>query len=96
MIQHKQYEGSSSYVLHKVTGPYSGHCSAYYNGDGTLKDAEQIIGRWRMISRPVKVGGSMWKYLESVGRSYVGKGAEQYRMDAIGAAGIAVGRTVEK
>lgn len=63
-------EGREGYVLHKVTGRWSGHCSAWYAADGTLKDAEQITRTWARITRPVKVGGPMWRELQRIGKHY--------------------------
>ncbi len=73
MTQHVTYKGSSNYTLHKVTGPYSGHCTAYYDADGKLFDAEQFTGNWTRSIRSVKVDGPIWKHLQAIGVRYKSK-----------------------
>ena len=61
------------FVLHKITGDFSGHCSAWYKKDGSLIDIEVILnGR----ARSFKIGGVYWQECERVGRIYCSR--EQY------------------
>ena len=59
------------FALHKVTPPtFKGRCSAWFDADGNLLDAEQIIPRsdGNETERSVKRGGPIWEYLQGVGR----------------------------
>ena len=94
MIQHKTFDPSGGYVLHKVTGYWSGRCSAWYDVDGNMLDAEQYIGHWIERTRPVKRNGPLWKALQVIGRAYVGVPAEEVRRQAILTAGHAAGRSM--
>jgi hypothetical protein len=75
MIQKQIFDGGvfipGSFVLHKITGRFTGHCSAWYSPEGTLEDCEQILrdGRVRSI-RPNK---PLWRKLEKIGLLYKGK-----------------------
>ena len=73
MIQYSRFS-NGGYVLHKITGYWRGHCSAWFDAGGKLLDAE-ILYPDRYASRPVKVGGPMWREVQRVGRSYLGRGA---------------------
>ena len=91
-MQHTSYsEGREGYALHKMRGYWTGHCSGYFTADGTLKDAEQITGRWNRISRPVKINGPMWKELQQIGQAYR-TNPTQHAIDNMVTAAIAVGR----
>ena len=54
-----------SFVLHKITGKFSGHCSAWYSVDGTLTDSEWI--RKDGTRRLIPLGTPMYRLLESLG-----------------------------
>lgn len=63
---------AGGYVLHALTfASYSGKCSAWFESDGTLRDAEQILpapsGEY---SRPVKRKGPLWKLIAMTGLAY--------------------------
>ena len=91
-MQYASYsQGKDGYALHKMHGYWAGVCSGYFAADGTLKDAEQITGRWERRSRPVKVNGPMWKELQRIGRAYR-TNPQQHAIDNLTTAGIAVGR----
>jgi hypothetical protein len=62
--------GTQGFVLHKITGYWSGRCSAWYDANGTLLDAEQHAGTWTEQTRPVKRGGPMWRELSRLGPVY--------------------------
>lgn len=69
MIQHQIFS-NGGFVLHKVQ-PHtinSGHCSAWYDAQGKLLDAEHFDRLRR--ARPVRVGGPTWQALQGYGRIY--------------------------
>ena len=66
MIQVKRFS-TGGYVVHKITGNYKGRVSAWFDKDGNLLEAEQIIAR---RVRPVRRGGPMWMYTKNVGRLF--------------------------
>jgi hypothetical protein len=53
------------FALHKITGKFSGHCSAWFSPQGKLEDCEWI--RRDGVSRPIREGSPMFLYLESLG-----------------------------
>jgi hypothetical protein len=53
------------FALHKVTGKFSGHCSAWFTGEGKIYDCEWI--RRDGVHRIIPVGTPMYRYLESLG-----------------------------
>lgn len=55
----------NGFSLHKVRGSFQGKVSGYFDSNGTIKDAEQII---EDRVRPIKRGGPIWKHLEMLGR----------------------------
>lgn len=69
-IQKQTFDGGifkqGSFVLHKITGNFTGHCSAWYAPDGTLEDCEWIRrdGRVCLIPRYKP----MWCELERIGK----------------------------
>ena len=66
-----------SYVLHGIVGnSWTGKISAWYEADGTLRDAERIQGTKVF---PVKEGGPIWTRLENIGAVYADEG-ERPRM----------------
>ncbi len=66
-----------SYVLHGIVGnSWTGKISAWYEADGTLRDAERIQGNKVF---PVKEGGPIWTRLENIGAVYADEG-ERPRM----------------
>jgi len=66
-----------SYVLHGIVGnSWTGKISAWYEADGTLRDAERIQGNKVF---PVKQGGPIWTRLENIGAVYADEG-ERPRM----------------
>jgi hypothetical protein len=61
------------FVLHKITGDFSGKCSAWFDEKGEILAAEQIVlytGRSE-ISRSVKKNGPIWEICASFGKRYV-------------------------
>ncbi len=52
-------------VLHKVTGKFTGHCSAWFGPDGTMFDCEwhRRDGQVRLIPPH----SPMWRYLAAKG-----------------------------
>lgn len=58
------------FVLHKVVTHlnHRSHCSAWFNKDGAILDAELIFrdGRTRQVRR----GGAIWRELRSIGGAY--------------------------
>ena len=73
-MQYASTNPANGYALHKITGHWTGRASGYFAADGTLKDAEHMPHatgtRGGHISRPVKVGGPMWKAIQTAGRAY--------------------------
>lgn len=57
------------YVIHRITGAFKGKMSAWFDRNGQLLDAEQIIRPFES-SRPVKRGGPMWQLAERIGLRY--------------------------
>lgn len=55
-----------SFVIHRIPCG-SSRMSAWFNADGTVKDAEYYVGQH---ARQVKKGGPMWKVAESIGKRY--------------------------
>ena len=57
----------NSYALHKITGPYTGHCSAWFGPDGTMFDCEwhRRDGQVRLIPPH----SPMWRYLAAKGEA---------------------------
>ena len=55
----------NSFVLHQITGKFTGHCSAWYSADGKLEDCEWI--RRDGVHRMIPLGTPMYRYLESLG-----------------------------
>ena len=69
MIQKVTFNGGifsrGGFALHKVTGKFSGHCSAWYSAAGKLEDCEWI--RRDGIHRMIPIGSPMFRFLESLG-----------------------------
>jgi hypothetical protein len=66
---------TGGFVLHKITGDFSGKCSAWFDEKGEILAAEQIIpyaGRSE-ISRSVKKNGPIWETCKMIGKRYVKK-----------------------
>lgn len=55
------------FVIHKISGPFTGRVSAWFDRDGRVLDAEQMIG-FGVGSRPVKANGPIWRHLQIIGR----------------------------
>lgn len=71
-IQHVAYEGGEGgYALHKVTGPFKGHASGYFDKTGKLVDAEHLL-KPGGASGYIKPGASMWNHLQMVGKRFHG------------------------
>lgn len=68
-IQKISFDGGifepNSFVLHKITGKFSGHCSAWYSADGKLEECYWI--RRDGQSRLIPIGTPMYRFLESLG-----------------------------
>ena len=60
---------NGGYVVHKITGPWSGSVSAWFNAEGDMIDAEQITTRCPGGKR-VNRRGSVWKIAETIGRRF--------------------------
>ena len=60
---------NGGYYLHKITGYWVGRVSAWFNREGLLLDAEQILYPFGP-SRPVKRDGPMWRAVAAVGQRY--------------------------
>jgi hypothetical protein len=84
--------GEQGYVLHRMTGQWSGHCSAWYDKDGNLLDAQQVIGTWTRVCRPVKRNGPMWRELATTGRAYAAS-PQRHTKERMIAAAVAVRST---
>jgi hypothetical protein len=67
------YFSTGGFVLHKITGDFSGRCSAWFDKEGNIEEVEQIIPLAGGITKPVKKGGSIWEYCAGVGKRYVRK-----------------------
>jgi hypothetical protein len=74
MIQKVTFPGgvffAKSFALHKVTGKFSGHCSAWFTSDGKMYDCEWI--RLDGVHRRIPIGTPMYKFLESLGPIWKG------------------------
>lgn len=55
----------SSFVLHKIEGDFTGHCSAWYSPTGEIEDAEwhRRDGQVRNVPRH----SPMWQHLKRLG-----------------------------
>ena len=68
---------NGGFVLHKITGAFKGRCSAWFDADGTMTAAEQIIpvrgagGSIVLGSRSVKIDGPAWAHCRAMGARYV-------------------------
>lgn len=70
MIQVNKFEGGG-FVIHKIVGNYKGRMSAWFDENGKLVDAEQIIPTPLGVkAQPVKKGGPMWKLAQEIGLFY--------------------------
>ena len=56
---------AKSFALHKITGKFSGHCSAWYTSEGKMYDCEWI--RVDGVHRRIPLGTPMYRFLESLG-----------------------------
>lgn len=63
-MQHVQFP-DGGYVLHKITGDFSGRVSAWFDKTGNLVDAEQLLPSGK--SRPLRKAGPLWSYVSAVG-----------------------------
>lgn len=74
MIQKVTFPGGAffakSFALHKVTGKFSGHCSAFFTSDGKMYDCEWI--RVDGVHRRIPIGTPMYRLLESLGPIWKG------------------------
>lgn len=61
---------NGGFVLHKITGAFTGRCSAWFDADGTMTACEQIIGYGRG-ERSVRVDGPIWNHCRTMGARYV-------------------------
>lgn len=67
-MQHMRFF-NGGFVLHKITGNWKGNVSAWFDRDGKLLDAEQILIPFSS-SRPIKRDGPMWCELVRLGARY--------------------------
>jgi hypothetical protein len=69
MIQKVIFQGGifsrGGFALHKITGKFSGKCSAWFSPDGKLEDCEWI--RRDGVYRSIPPHTPMFRYLESLG-----------------------------
>jgi len=65
-IQHAPFS-NGDFFLHGITGDFKGKASGYFDADGKLNDAEQIVGDY---VRTIKRNGPIWRYIETFGRIY--------------------------
>ena len=56
---------NGGFVLHKITGDFSGKCSAWYDKTGKLVDAEQILDTG--IIKKIKPNAAMWTHCAQLG-----------------------------
>jgi hypothetical protein len=61
---------AKSFALHKITGKFSGHCSAWFTSEGKMYDCEWI--RRDGVHRRIPLGTPMYRYLESLGPIWKG------------------------
>ena len=61
------------FVLHKVHGDWEGRCSAWYDKNGNIVDAEQIINVHDI--RLVKTNGRIWNELQKIGSFFASAGS---------------------
>lgn len=64
------YFDRGSFVVHGITGNFKGQCSAWFDKDGLLYSAQQIINYY--TTRNVKIDGPIWQHLQKVGKRFVG------------------------
>jgi hypothetical protein len=67
MMQKATFDGGG-YVLHKITGSFSGRASAWFDAYGKMLDAEQITPRGSV--RTLKRNSPMWKELALRGKDW--------------------------
>ena len=69
MIQKLIFPGGifspGSFVLHKITGKFSGKCSAWFDSEGKMTDCELI--RKDGTRRLIPLGTPIYRFLESLG-----------------------------
>lgn len=74
MIQKLIFPGGifspGTFVLHKITGKFSGKCSAWYDSEGKMTDCEWIRKDGRVCLIPPHK--PMHRYLESLGPIWKG------------------------
>jgi hypothetical protein len=68
-IQKVVFSTFGNFALHKITGDFSGRCSAWFKKDGEIIDAEQILPNG--TSRNVIKYGPIWRKCEEFGKIYV-------------------------
>jgi hypothetical protein len=64
MIQ-KAIFPDGGFVRHKITGDFSGKCSAWYDKTGKLIDAEQILNTG--IIKKIKPKAAIWNHCAELG-----------------------------
>ena len=66
--RHEQFHRFSTggYVVHRITGPFKGRVSAWFDKKGVMLDAEQILPG-AADGRPVKRDGPMWRRAQCIG-----------------------------
>ena len=74
MIQKLIFPGGifspGSFALHKITGKFSGKCSAWFTSEGKMYDCEWI--RKDGVHRRIPIGTPMYRLLESLGPIWKG------------------------
>lgn len=68
-------------VIHKVTGNFSGKVSAWFDAEGVLLSAEQILPNGK--ERPVKRAGPMWRDIISTTKGLVRRHVWEFPMLAL-------------
>lgn len=69
MIQAFTFE-TGGFVLHRIPTNNNGRCSAWFDRDGVVLDAERIDAKGR--SMPVKKDGPLWDTIKMYGAIYKG------------------------
>lgn len=58
---------TGGYVLHNIRGDWKGRISAWFDQNGKLTDAEQLL---ECRETPIKRNGPIWQQLQRIGAPY--------------------------
>jgi hypothetical protein len=67
-MQHHKFESGGG-VIHKITGDFKGRVSAWYDENGKLEAAEQLLGFDK--TRGVMKGGPLWNSIQEKVRRFL-------------------------